>query len=76
MIDKLFDVPCKIMHIPSGKDLITHFHGIEQHFKTYSSPVMMGGNTDAASKGILGTCSNNNEHFLLVLVTLIYLRLN
>lgn len=69
VIDKLFDVPCKILHIPSGRALTDHFPLIQEHFKEKASPVMMGGNQDAASKGILGTCTtNDNENYLLVLV--------
>jgi len=68
VIDKLFDTPCKIVHIPSGNQLVNNFRKMEQHFKEMSSPLMMGGDEDAASKGILGTCStDDNQFFLLVL---------
>jgi len=47
---------------------------MEQHFKEMSSPLMMGGDEDAASKGILGTCStDDNQFFLLVLVVSIHI---
>ena len=69
IVDKLFDVPCKIIHVASGLELDKHFHAIEQHFDRFGSPVMMGGDQDASSKGILGTCTTQTNHnYLLVLV--------
>jgi len=45
---------------------------VEQHFREKSSPLMMGGDEDAASKGILGTCATqDNQYFFLVLVVAI-----
>ena len=67
IIDKIYDVPCKIKHISSGKDLIHSVDELHQHFEKFGSPIMMGGDQDCSSKGILGVASStNNEHFLLV----------
>lgn len=55
VLDELFDTPCKIIHLSSGDQLRTNFMKLEEHFEKISSPVMMGGDQDAASKGILGT---------------------
>ena len=71
VMDQLFEIPCKILHCPSGKDLITSvFPKLEQHFQNFACPVMMGGDRDASSKGILGTCISENEPHLLILVSL------
>jgi hypothetical protein len=70
VIDKLFDVPCKILHCPSGENAMTDiFPKLEEHFaKSSARPIMMGGDHDASSKGVLGTCCVDNDHWLLVLV--------
>ena len=49
------------------------FPKLEQHFQNMACPVMMGGDRDASSKCILGTCvvsseGNNDESYLLILV--------
>ncbi|XP_046455605.1 ufm1-specific protease 1-like [Daphnia pulex] len=69
VIDKLFDVPCKILHCPSGENAMTDiFPKLEEHFaKSSARPIMMGGDHDASSKGVLGTCCVDNDHWLLVL---------
>lgn len=69
VIDKLYDVPCKILHCPSG-GMTSIFPKLEEHFAKSSSapPIMMGGDRDASSKGVLGTCSVDDDRWLLVLV--------
>ncbi|KZS06705.1 putative Ufm1-specific protease 1 [Daphnia magna] len=68
VIDKLYDVPCKILHCPSG-GMTSIFPKLEEHFAKSSSapPIMMGGDRDASSKGVLGTCSVDDDRWLLVL---------
>ncbi|CAH1799860.1 unnamed protein product [Owenia fusiformis] len=67
-LDELYQVPCKLLHISSGDNLREHVQEIKNHFKTKGSPIMMGGDSDASSKGILGICGDeNNEHHLLIL---------
>ena len=69
VIDKLYDVPCKILHCPSGDGLKNVFPKLEEHFaKSSATPMMMGGDRDASSKGVLGTCSVDDDQWLLVLV--------
>jgi hypothetical protein len=71
VIDKLFNVPCKIVHCPSGENGMTDiFPKLEEHFaKSSAPPIMMGGDHDASSKGVLGTCTvDDDDHWLLVLV--------
>ena len=51
----------------SGKQLADHFQTLEDHFSKFGSPVMMGGDRDASSKGIFGTMtSTGGDKFLLV----------
>lgn len=72
MIDKLYDVACKIVHCAAEKDLaMVAFPKLEEHFsKSGCAPVMMGGDRDAASKGIFGTCRDSKNRWLLVVVGL------
>ena len=58
ILDYLYDVPCKIVHAPAvetnGKlqhTLSKHVDDVKNHFKKFGSPVMMGGDVDASSKG-------------------------
>ncbi|ELT96809.1 hypothetical protein CAPTEDRAFT_205141 [Capitella teleta] len=68
VIDTLYDVPCKILHIDKGSNIHEHKEELKRHFAEKGSPIMMGGSTDSASKGILGVCYDaNNRHYLLVL---------
>lgn len=53
VIDHLYNVPCKIIHSDAG-NLEKHIPEMVRHFENFSSPVMMGGNLDNASKGIIG----------------------
>ncbi|CAL4072483.1 unnamed protein product [Meganyctiphanes norvegica] len=67
VIDTLYDIPCKILHCNSGADLIKHIDTLFEHFKNKGAPVMMGGDVDNSSKGIVGVCKTDNECYLLVL---------
>ncbi|KAK7494767.1 hypothetical protein BaRGS_00013894 [Batillaria attramentaria] len=51
-------VPCKIVHVGQGSELINHLATLQDHFRQFGSPVMMGGDTDASSKGVLGVRLN------------------
>jgi hypothetical protein len=60
-------VPSKILHVLSGKRLEQDFQKISDHFKAFGSPIMMGGDIDASSKGIFGTCiDKKGDKYLLV----------
>ena len=67
IIDKLFNVPSKIVHIAHGKFVRDHVEAIKSHFQKFGAPIMMGGDQDASSKGIFGIASNKQDHFLLVI---------
>lgn len=68
-VDTLYDVPCKILHVTQHEDLNIHIPELLQYFQKYGGFVMMGGDMDAASKGIAGVHCNGKESFLLVVVS-------
>uniref|UniRef100_H2YTM1 UFSP1/2/DUB catalytic domain-containing protein n=1 Tax=Ciona savignyi TaxID=51511 RepID=H2YTM1_CIOSA len=67
-LDYFCEVPCKIKHIRSGADIYAGLQILFDHFKKFGSPVMMGGDTDASSKCILGICGSCEEdcHLLIL----------
>ena len=69
IIDELYNVSCRIIHITSGDKLIEHIQTLIEHFTTFGSPVMMGGNEDNQSKGIMGVCQASDQTYLLVVVS-------
>lgn len=66
ILDTLYDVPCKIIHINSGSELTNHLKTLCDHFKNKGSPVMMGGETDVSSKGIMGVAQSPMQSYLLL----------
>lgn len=72
MIDKLYDIPCKILHVNHGDELKTIVDALVSHFDKFGSPVMMGGNVDASSKGIVGIHVGPRDASLLIVVRLGY----
>ncbi|BFZ25310.1 hypothetical protein BsWGS_28349 [Bradybaena similaris] len=54
VLDYLYDVPCKILHIDKGVNISQFMPELYEHFRTVGSPVMMGGESDNSSKGIMG----------------------
>lgn len=68
VLDYFYGVPCKLVHIRGGGAELERVAGDElhQHFVKHGSPVMMGGDRDNSSKGILGVCTEANRSFLLV----------
>ncbi|XP_056605599.1 inactive Ufm1-specific protease 1 [Triplophysa dalaica] len=67
VLDQLYDVPCRIVHVRHGKELVQAVADLHNHFCTHGSPVMMGGDRDNSSKGILGVCTGTNGSYLLVM---------
>lgn len=65
VIDQLYDVACKIIHIPKGQ-LIEYLFDIINHFKENGSPIMMGGDKDCSSKAIVGIHICPDAHYLLI----------
>ncbi|CAD5110923.1 DgyrCDS282 [Dimorphilus gyrociliatus] len=66
-VDYFYDTSCKIVHIKQGSDLKNFLPTIINHFEKYGCPIMMGGDSDNASKGILGVCQSKENAYLLVL---------
>ncbi|XP_035435310.2 ufm1-specific protease 1 [Spodoptera frugiperda] len=66
VIDKLYDIPSKIVHVNHGDELKTIVDTLVSHFDKFGSPVMMGGDVDASSKGILGIHVGQQNTSLLV----------
>ncbi|XP_067412418.1 LOW QUALITY PROTEIN: ufm1-specific protease 1 [Emydura macquarii macquarii] len=66
-IDWFFGVPCKILHSPRGRGLEGQLGALYAHFQGGGGPVMLGGDADSSSKGILGVCSAPPSHHLLIL---------
>lgn len=69
VLDCLYDVPCKLVHVRGGgtdleKVAVEQLH---QHFNQHGSPVMMGGDRDNSSKGVLGVWTGEKGSHLLVL---------
>lgn len=68
IIDTLFDVSCKILHIPKG-EMKRFISVLRLYFEQFGGLVMMGGDIDASSKGIAGIHIADNEAYLLVIVS-------
>ena len=68
VLDYFYDVPCKMVHIRGGEAELEHVavEELHQHFEKHRSPVMMGGERDNSSKGILGVCTGDKGSYLLV----------
>uniref|UniRef100_A0A8C8RHW4 UFM1 specific peptidase 1 (inactive) n=1 Tax=Pelusios castaneus TaxID=367368 RepID=A0A8C8RHW4_9SAUR len=66
-IDHFFGVPCKIAHSPRGQGLEGQLGALCAHFQGGGGPVMLGGDADSSSKGILGVCSTPAGPHLLIL---------
>lgn len=65
IIDTLYDVPCKILHSPPG-ELGNNLNQIYEHFQKLGCPIMMGGDFDNASKGVLGIGQDKKDSYLLI----------
>ena len=68
VIDKICDVPCKILHARKGNDLENLFDQVMKHLIERCCPIMMGGDLDCSSKGIFGACTtaSGDKYFLIL----------
>lgn len=68
VLDYFYDVPCKLVHVRGGGAELEQVAvgELHQHFEKHGSPVMMGGDRDNSSKGILGVCTGDSGSYLLV----------
>ncbi len=64
VIDTLYDVPCKILHCEAHQ-INKYFDDIWLHYEKFNSIVMMGGDLDNESKGVLGVAKNDKKYFLI-----------
>ncbi|XP_041634754.1 inactive Ufm1-specific protease 1 [Cheilinus undulatus] len=69
VLDFFYDVPCKLVHVRGGGAELEQVavEELHQHFQKHQSPVMMGGDRDNSSKGIVGVCTGGKGSYLLVL---------
>lgn len=72
VLDTLYDVPCKIQHIQCGKELLNHIETIAEYFDKFGGLIMMGGDQDAASKGIAGVHISDSGTYLLIIVSFFF----
>lgn len=70
VIDTLYDVPCRIQHIPRCQDIRKYSNIIKYYFEQFGGLIMMGGDLDASSKGIAGIHIADNDAYLLIVVSL------
>lgn len=69
VLDYFYDVPCRVIHVRGGGAELEEraVEELHQHFQKHGSPVMMGGDRDNSSKGILGVCTGDLGSYLLVM---------
>eukprot|EP00064_Thunnus_orientalis_P009786 superscaffoldBa00001267_g9812 len=68
VLDYFYDVPCKLVHIRGGGVELEQVavEELHQHFQKHGCPVMMGGDRDNSSKGIVGVCTDDKGSHLLI----------
>ncbi|XP_047456304.1 inactive Ufm1-specific protease 1 [Mugil cephalus] len=68
VLDYFYDVPCKLVHVRGGGAELEQVavEELHRHFEGHASPVMMGGDRDNSSKGVLGVCTGEEGSYLLV----------
>lgn len=54
VLEALYAVPCRIVHIRRGSDLPYHAAALATHFAQHGTVAMMGGNLDCMAKILLG----------------------
>ena len=50
VLDGLLDIPCRLVHCQSGRDLSHHVDEIVEHLRQRGSPIPIGGDEDCSSK--------------------------
>lgn len=68
VIDTLYDISCRIQHIPRCEDIKRYTSIVKKHFEEFGGVVMMGGDLDCASKGICGVHIDGNDAYFLIMV--------
>lgn len=67
-LDFFYDIPCKLVHVRGGGAELEQVavEALHHHFDKHGSPVMMGGDRNNSSKGIVGVRTSNEGRYLLV----------
>ncbi|CAB3989159.1 probable Ufm1-specific protease 1 [Paramuricea clavata] len=66
-LDHCYNISSKIIHVRSGSEVGLKFDEFVEHFQKFGSPVMIGGDSDAASKALLGIATDGNKKYFLIL---------
>ncbi|KAL9915903.1 probable Ufm1-specific protease 1 [Glossina fuscipes] len=66
VIDALYNVPSKIIHVTKLEKLENHIESLAKYFQDIGGFVMMGGDMDASSKGIAGMHRDRENTYLLI----------
>ncbi|XP_023954469.2 ufm1-specific protease 2 [Bicyclus anynana] len=68
VLDKLYDIPSKIIHhhVNKGDSLENILESLCNHFENFGSPIMMGGDVDCSSKGVMGVHVDGINSKLLI----------
>ncbi|XP_003700157.1 UFM1 specific peptidase 1 [Megachile rotundata] len=66
VLNHLYEVLSKIIHVPSGAALSEQIPAIKQHFEEFGSPIMMGGDRDCSSKCIVGIHQGAKNIYMLI----------
>lgn len=69
MIDTLYDISCRIQHIPSRNEIRQYSNIIKFYFENFGGLIMMGGDLDTSSKCICGIHIVDNDAYLLIVVS-------
>jgi hypothetical protein len=72
VVDHLYGVSSKIIHVTKGSDLHHHVPSLIEHFNKYGSPLMMGGDEDCSAKAVVGVHASGSDAYFLIVVRLYY----
>ncbi|XP_049588586.1 ufm1-specific protease 1 isoform X1 [Syngnathus scovelli] len=68
VLSYFYDVPCRLVHVRSGGAELEQVavETLHRHFSKHRCPVMMGGDRDNSSKGVMGVCTGAAGSYLLI----------
>jgi hypothetical protein len=72
VVDHLYGVQSKLIHVTKGSDLQHHVPSLIEHFNKYGSPLMMGGDKDCSAKAVVGIHASDSDTYFLIVVRLYY----
>lgn len=68
VVDSLYDITCRIQHIPSCNDIRKYSNIIKFYLENVGGVIMMGGDIDTPSKCICGIHIVDNDAYWLIVV--------